>query len=139
MKKIIALILIALGFFLGYQVRGGEPLVVNGPEVATSTVSFIINPGAGYAEVIPNAELRSGDNLFESLSRATKGKGVELSYKDYGGSMGMFLTSIGSTSASGDKWWQYWVNGQYANVGVSTYKPQPKDVIEFRLTNQQTI
>jgi hypothetical protein len=136
MKKIIAIILITLGFLVGYKVAG-QPAPVIQSGVATSTVAFVINPGNGFAKVIPSAELRTDENLFDVLNRAAKGANVELAYKDYGGAMGVFLTSIASTSATSDKWWQYWVNGRYANVGISSYKPQPKDVIEFKLTNEQ--
>ena len=137
-RRLFTLILIAFAFTLGFYF-GQNPDAENFSSVstATSTVSIIINKDVGFAEVIPRAELNAGESLFDLLKKTTKTKGIELSYKDYGGSMGMFITSIARTSASGDKWWQYWVNGQYANVGVSSSIPKAGDVVEFRLTNEQ--
>jgi nickel-dependent lactate racemase len=55
---------------------------------------------------------------------------------DYGGGMGVFINSIASSKNTKDKWWQYWVNGEYAKVGVSNYRPSSGDVIEFKLTGE---
>jgi hypothetical protein len=139
MKKIIALVLIIVGFYLGFTLgsqqknTGVDEMAQN---VATSTVSIVLNKEMGFASVFPKTEFVAGENLFNVLDRLTKANRIEFTYKDYGGSMGIFISSIASTTGTSDKWWQYWVNGEYANIGVSSYKPKAGDVVEFRLTGQ---
>ena len=42
-----------------------------------------------------------------------------------------YLSSLDYTTESG---WSYFVNGEYAQVGISDYQPQDGDVLEFRFT-----
>lgn len=142
-KKIVPIILIALSLIVGFA--GGRNYatkktpITTSPSVveATSTVSVIINSGAGFAAVFPRESITEGDTLFSVLDKVTKEQKVEFIYKDYGGDLGVFINSLNGKAGSKDKWWQYWVNGKYATVGVSGYKPQAGDVIEFRLTREQ--
>lgn len=46
---------------------------------------------------------------------------------------GPMITSIDGTSAQGNSYWAFYVNGQYASVGADSYKLQPKDQITFKL------
>ena len=138
-RKIILLLVIALSFSTGFYLgSGGDDLknVSVVQNVSTSTVAVIINSGLKATEVLPKVELVTGDTLFAVLERGLRKKGIEFSYKDYGGSMGVFITTIASTTNSSDKWWQYYVNGQYGNAGASTFKPLSGDVIEFKLTGE---
>src|SRR3989338_7211136 len=108
-RKIILLLVIALSFSTGFYLgSGGDDLknVSVVQNVSTSTVAVIINSGLKATEVLPKVELVTGDTLFAS------------------------------TTNSSDKWWQYYVNGQYGNAGASTFKPLSGDVIEFKLTGE---
>ena len=42
-----------------------------------------------------------------------------------------YLSSLDYTAESG---WSYFVNGEYAQVGISDYQPQDGDILEFRFT-----
>lgn len=46
---------------------------------------------------------------------------------------GPMITSIDGTSAEGNSYWAFYVNGQYASVGADSYKLQPNDQITFKL------
>jgi hypothetical protein len=98
--------------------------------------TFIVNTGKSMSLVWANEIIPSGLDLFEIFKMKTKEKDIEFSYKDYGGSMGIFITSINGFSNTKDKWWQYYVNGEYAKVGISNYKVQVGDVIEFRFDKE---
>jgi hypothetical protein len=135
----IAIIIAAfvLGFNFGSQNTAESRVVENGAEVKEiGTISIVINNGVTYAKVLADAVLLEDDSLIDVLDRASSSTGVELTYQDYGGSMGVFITSIDGRVNASDKWWQYWVNGKYADAGASSYKPNPGDIVEFRLTGE---
>lgn len=74
-------------------------------------------------------------SLFDSLMRIQDSGDIVLTYEDYGGDMGVFLQAIngiGVGENSGNKWWHYWVNGSYAQVGVSTQTVRPGDIVLFK-------
>lgn len=78
------------------------------------------------------------EDLFAVLRRGLAESDIEFTYKDFGGDMGMFIETInGVGKGSLSKWWQYWVNDEYATVGVSSYVPGDGDVIRFVYTNEK--
>lgn len=46
---------------------------------------------------------------------------------------GPMIISINGTSAQGNSYWAFYVNGQYASVGADSYKLQPTDQVTFKL------
>jgi len=46
---------------------------------------------------------------------------------------GAFITSINGIIQEGNYFWNYYVNGDYATLGVSSYKINNNDIFEFRL------
>jgi len=57
----------------------------------------------------------------------------------FGGELGIFIESINGVpeGVAKDKWWQFWVNNQYSNVGASAYTVNPGDIIEWKFTKGQ--
>jgi len=50
--------------------------------------------------------------------------------------IGKMITSLnGFKNGTDGKYWQFWVNGQYSQIGASAYKPQPGDSIKWRFTH----
>lgn len=82
-------------------------------------------------------EIEEGDTVFDSLVDVTEENNIEFSYKDYGGKMGVFITSIDNLgeNQSRSNWWQYWVNEEYSKVGVSSYVLESGDEVLFKFTN----
>ena len=76
------------------------------------------------------------ETVFLATQRLVCERGIEFDYEDYG-DMGMLVTSIGGRSGGGGVYWQYWINGEYAQVGASAYEIRDGDRIEWRLTNAQ--
>lgn len=54
-----------------------------------------------------------------------------LEYKDYGGDLGIFISAINNVKPTGNKFWLFKVNGEGADIGVSSYKLKQGDQIEF--------
>lgn len=145
MKKTYKIILIAsslvlillIGFLLGLNFNIEKTVSQqNSRNFLMDRATFIINTGQSMPLVWANEIIPNGLSLFEIFKLKAKEKKVEFSYKDYGGSMGVFVNSINNFSNTKDKWWQYYVNGEYAKVGISNYKVQVGDVIEFRLDKE---
>lgn len=64
--------------------------------------------------------------LFDVLA-----ENVNMSYTE-DPTYGAFITAINGVESAGGKYWMYYVNGELAQVGVSSYIVQSNDVIEFR-------
>jgi len=137
MKKIFKiLILIAvliIGFFL---VQCSLKIAI--PQLKTKvekeiTVSLLLNFGDENIKTFENVKLKEGKTIFDLLKKVTQENNMEFSYKEYP-DLGVFIESIDNISndAKTNKWWQYWVNGQYSQVGASNYKLKNGDIIEWK-------
>lgn len=87
-----------------------------------------------YQQEGKNAEsklvtVKEGITAWEAFKKGIGEQNVE--YKDYGGDLGIFIIGINSVKPSGNKFWLFKVNGQSASVGVSSYKIQNGDKLEF--------
>lgn len=58
-----------------------------------------------------------------------------LQYTDYGGDMGIFITGFNGVNASGNQYFEFRVNGVSSMVGVSSYKCNDGDKLDFVLTS----
>ena len=82
-------------------------------------------------------------NGIESLFQITKERlaedGIELYYAAYSG-LGELITRIGDEkNGTEGKYWQFWVNGTYSQVGASSYIPKAGDIIEWKFTPSQQL
>lgn len=73
-----------------------------------------------------------GQSLYDVLIQASKNSQLVFSGKEYPG-LGFFVTDIGNLHAGGGKNLQYYINGKYASLGVSSYVPVDSDVIVWKL------
>jgi len=67
--------------------------------------------------------------ILESLS--------EINLVTEKGQYGAFITSLMGQSQGDDYYWIYYVNGDYATVGVENYSINNQDKVEFRLEKYQ--
>ena len=67
-------------------------------------------------------------DLYDALMNISDLK-IEASSSQYG----EFITSMNGVAQQGDYYWNYYVNGTYATVGVSNYTIQDNDQIKFAL------
>jgi len=58
-----------------------------------------------------------------------------LKYTDYGGNMGIFITEFNGISADSSHYFEFQVNGVSSNSGVSSYKVNDGDKLDFVLTS----
>ncbi|HEY4511818.1 MAG TPA: DUF4430 domain-containing protein [Candidatus Paceibacterota bacterium] len=132
---VILAVVFLLGISVGrdYQATATETASRNQPQ---ASVSIMIDYGDGRVKTYHDI---SGTTVFDVLKNATDAHSVELKYKDYGSDLGIFVESISGVGKdpSGKKWWQYWVDNTYSQVGVSAYNVGPGDSIQFKFVEGQ--
>jgi hypothetical protein len=57
-----------------------------------------------------------------------------LQYTDYGGDMGIFITGFNGINAASNQYFEFRVNGVSSTSGVSSYKCNDGDKLDFVLT-----
>ena len=84
-----------------------------------------------------SGEARNGDTVLVFMGRLLALKNIAFIYKDFPG-LGSLVDQIGEKkNGDGGKYWQYWVNGDYAKVGADAYGINPGDSILWKFANQQ--
>jgi len=75
-------------------------------------------------------------NLLETCSKNTENP-FELVY-DVHPEWGAFVKQIGNKESGKDnKYWQYWVNNEYSQVGASQFQLQDGDIVEWKFLASQ--
>lgn len=101
------------------------------PVSSENRFTLQIDFGGSAEKISQSPDFRSGENLLDAMFKTN----LKIETKTYAG-LGSIIESINDfKSGTGGKYWQYWVNGKYSQVGVSAYKIQPDDLIEWRFTN----
>ncbi|MDD5710864.1 MAG: DUF4430 domain-containing protein [Candidatus Colwellbacteria bacterium] len=113
-----------------------QPAVAPDNSAAAGYFTLAIDYG-DENELYQNIPFTAGETLFSATQKLTGAKNIQFEYEDYG-DLGMLVTGIGDRSGGeGGAYWQYWVNGNYAQIGASAYAIQSGDSVEWRLTNAQ--
>lgn len=81
---------------------------------------------------VDNIGFVTGETLYQVMSRAQEGEIISFSAKEYG-ALGFFIEEVGGLRHGDGGNLMYYVNDEEALVGVSNYKPNDGDVIEWKL------
>jgi hypothetical protein len=103
------------------------------------TASLMIDFGNGKLQTFKNIPITNNATVFSVLQAAATKNNIVLKYTDYKGDLGVFIEAIGGIGKDpeGKKWWQFWVNNVYSQVGVSSAQVKAGDVIEFKFIQGQ--
>jgi len=143
LKSVAALVVAVVIFIFGMSVGKSPAFAPTSLEVArdteTQTTSVMVDYGNGKITTISDIQLQVTSTVFDVLKSASEKNNLDLKYKDFGGDLGIFVESIGGVGKdpAGKKWWQYWVNNQYSQVGASGRVVKPGDVILFKFIEGQ--
>jgi len=101
-------------------------------------VALKVDFGDGNINNYDGIKLGEEKTVFDLLKKVTGENNLELSFKEYPGS-GVFIESIdrAANDAKNNKWWQYWVNGEYAKIGASDFQLKNGDFIEWKYIEGQ--
>lgn len=140
-KKIINLVAFILifigGIFIGYRETSNNAYIQN--DESPMGVSIMLDYGDGSLNVYNAEKLPDNSSVFDLLKEFSNSKNIDLDYEDYGGEMGVFIKSINGVSNNMEtgKFWQYWVNNEYAKVGPGLYLLKSGDVVEWKFIKGQ--
>lgn len=78
-------------------------------------------------------------SLYEAMRTADEASDFDFSGRDYGGSLGFFVTEINGVKndARAGTYWIYYINREKAQAGISNYVIQKGDIIEWKYENAQ--
>ena len=108
------------------------PNTSSNPSLERSNISLSFDFGGGAEKISQSIDFKKGENLLDAMIQIN----LKIETKTYAG-LGSIIESINDFKSGTDgKYWQYWVNGKYSQVGASAYKIQPGDVVEWRFTNE---
>mgnify|MGYP000480565113 CR=1 FL=1 len=136
-------LVLSLGFVLGWY-AGTGPVRTDGFDTSNPTsngtsevrpasvddfgvVRVMVDDGDGIktfsgVPVVGETALDFLENMFEA-------EGVDFGTKEFPG-IGVLVELIGDKSNGEDgKYWQYWVNGAFASVGVHALELRPRDIM----------
>lgn len=133
--KQLIFISVCIGILLqiGYRIYRGTPAQSN--ILPTGITQIEEHPGVGVRiEFSPdNTEtvtVSDATTAFSALEKAAMEKQVPLTVKQY--DFGVFVERIGTYSASQQKAWIYYVNGQSGDVAADKKIIQPGDQVEWK-------
>ncbi len=129
--SVVVLVLAGVSFLVGTETPTDNSVVNN----TVSTARLIVDFGDGE---IKHFKLEPhGENLFLLMKGKLSEEGIDVAYETFTG-LGELITRIGDKKGGdGGKYWQYWINGNYAQVGASSYVPKAGDIIEWRFTDEK--
>lgn len=143
LKYLFSLAVLIIVFLFGISFRNiydvQENVVTFQDNIAIKKASLMIDYGNGKVHVSEDIPVVNDMTVFGLLKSFTDNNNLVLNYKDYGGSMGIFVESIDGVGKdiTGKKYWQYWVNNKYSPVGVSGLIIKEGDVVEFKFIQGQ--
>jgi len=93
----------------------------------TIPVTFIISNQTYKTNILPNT------NVYQAMQQLQTENKITFSGKNYAG-MGFFVDTINKIENINktNQYWIYYINGKSANVGISNYIINSKDIIEWK-------
>ena len=118
-RVVIGISLLIVGMYIGNMLQKNNNVVSN------DNVNIVLN----YGNASENYSLQiMNRSLFEIMNDS-----MNLTYKMYG-HMGAYILCINGVCQNNGKYWFYYINGKYANVGASSYYPKSNDNVSWILT-----
>lgn len=145
MKTFAKIIIIIAVFFSGFYVGryyaltpvgslNSAPAQSENKDAVENKADLKIDFGNGDVNEFSGVAIKENETVFYLLKKTTEKNNIGLKYKDYGGDMGVLVESIdgAANDYKANKYWQFWVNGEYSNIGASGYKLKNGDKVEWR-------
>jgi len=100
-------------------------------EKTNITVTITADFGEGYTKEWKNVKVPKDSTVFDVM----KASGMQFDYNIQ--SLGVFVTSIEglAENRSTGRYWQYWINGEYSQLGISNIKAADGMRIEWKYTD----
>ncbi|MBU1036780.1 DUF4430 domain-containing protein [Patescibacteria group bacterium] len=138
---IIALIFLVVGFFAGqsYQLNPvvQNSTVENKEQQELSDITISIKFDENNIREIQNLIISQDQTVLDLLTKVAEENDLAFKTQDYG-DLGMLVTQIGDkVNGQNNKYWQYYINGEFAAVGADQYKLTGKERIEWQFSESE--
>lgn len=141
----VVVVAVALGVALGWNLPQTVPTESFGardlfPAVQpTSTGRVLVDYGDGRMETYLDLPFTPGQNVWDLMQELERSRGVQIVFRDYGSDLGVRVTGIGDREEDigSGYFWHYWVNQQFAQIGVSNFRLVPGDQVMWKYTTSQ--
>jgi len=136
---IIALVFFAVGFFLGqsYQWPNLTPEAAKQPLVQEQKITYSLQFSDSDRIEFHDIQLLENQTVLEILRKLAAENSLVLEVKNFEG-IGSMITKIGDkANGQENKYWQYFINGAYAQIGADQYKLKDGDAVEWKFSADQ--
>ena len=133
-RKIPNILIVLLAFVAGVLL--GQSVSILPQSVMTTDsgkVSLMVDFGDGEVHTYTDTVSFQDTTVFELLEEHEPTE-----YEMYEG-VGVFVKGISGKTNDAERFWQYWVNNQYAMVGADQYLLSAGDNVEWKLIQTQPI
>lgn len=145
MKNLLFIPFLILALFVGfyggviYKDSQAKKVAAVNLQTERAEVNFMFDFGDGKIKTFNKIAIENNATVFSIIEKISQEKGLDLSAKDYGSGMGAFIEGIDGhiNDYSGDKYWQFWVNNEYAKVGAGSYVLQGGELVEWKFIKGQ--
>lgn len=137
--KVLFFILLALLILSGCSSRQSSNRTIEQSESDVNTIlNVVLQFDFGNDKIKEEfiVDATTGESLWPVMKRTLEINNINIKYQDYGSDLGVLIIQIGDKkNGQNRKYWQYFINDKYAQVGASSYILQADDVIEWKFTN----
>lgn len=137
----VAAILFALGVIVGWSLPRvtPQPTPAVGRDVAqpTTTASVLVDFDDGRITTYADIPMTAGGSVWQLMETLQRTRSLAIESKDFGSELGVLVTGIDGVlnDAAADRFWHYWVNLRFAQVGASAYRVNPGDQVMWKYTS----
>ena len=134
---IILALLVFGGWALVISSQKEQPMVeeppseVRGVQKETVTADLVLDFGEEKVATYSGIKVEE-ETILGLLLKAASDHGFEVDFTPPSGEMGAFVKSIGGVENTNEKFWQFWVNGEYGRVAMDQQEIEGGDVIEIK-------
>lgn len=132
---IIAIVFLVAGFFLGQSYQVNQALKQSSDQLATeqslSPITIVFKYAESEITEIQNVGIIKDQSVLDLTQKIAEENQLAFKTQDYG-ELGLLVTQIGDQlNGQQNKYWQYYVNGELANVGAQAFKLTGGERIEW--------
>jgi len=116
------------------KIAAVEPAAeISAADSQTQPETKLISVSLSVADKIHNTQIEEQSTAYDLMTQLARHGDFTFSGKDYG-ALGFFVEEINGKKQNprGGEYWIYSINGEKANVGISTYVLQTNDIISWR-------
>ena len=130
--KLIVVVVVAIAAVAGAYLIGQEEGKSVGKKISVDLTIDFGNSSLNYSVVV-----NQGASVYDVLVEAAHEHNFSVVATYYSQYDSYFIESINGVKNGNGKYWQYWVNGEYANVGANLYKVKNGDSILWKLAGYE--